>query len=316
MATKKASWQNNAKSRWFYIALVILPTLQFLLFWVYVNFNSILLAFKVYASDATTDQEGWKWGLANFKHWFTSASLGDTRAIRYNISDVAPAIWVSLKSYFLGLIVSVPLGLFFSYYMFKRMPGAGLFRIMLFLPSILSAAPLALIFLNLTSAGLGGVDGWVPFLDFTNSKHMFTTSTVFSMFIGFGTSVLMYTNKMDSIDYEVIESAHLDGANGIKEFWYIVLPQSFSIVKVFLITSFAGAFSSQGNAYILFGTAQNKEITSVGYLLWNGVRHSSSGDSIRFMAPYAAFGLIMTAIVAPLTFLFRWALNRFAWQDN
>jgi len=313
MAAKKASWQNNAKSRLFYIALVILPTVQFLLFWVYVNLNSILLAFKVYESGATS-MDQFKSGFANFKHWFTSNSI--IKGTRYGIHDVAPAIWVSLKTYLLGFITSVPLGLFFSYYMFKRMPGAGLFRILLFLPSILSAAPLALIFLNLTNGFLGGKDGWLPFLGFglKDKENYFTTMTVFGTFISFGTSVLMYTNKMDAIAPEVIESAHLDGANGVKEFWYIVLPQSFSIVKVFLITSFAGAFANPGNAYVLFGVKQQTNITSVGYLLWNGVRHS--GVSMWLMAPYAAFGLIITAIVVPLTFLFRWALNKYAWQDD
>lgn len=307
-AKKVGLGQNTLKSRLFYASLVIIPSLQFLIFWVFVNFNSILLAFKVFDESAASMSD-FDWGLGNFKHWFTSASI---KGMKYDYKDVLPALGVTMKSYVISLVVSLPLGLFFSYYMFKKMPGSKLFRVLLFMPSILSAAPLAVIFLNMSTSFLGGPNGWFPALDF--DKNKFFSMTFFGLFIGFGTSVLMYTNKMDSIAPEIIESAHLDGANGIKEFWYIVLPQTFSIVQVFLITGFAGAFSNQGNVFILFNYSSPKEVTSLGFLLWNGIR--DAGVSMNKMAPYAALGLIITLIVVPLTFLFRWLIEKYGWHED
>ena len=55
-------------------------------------------------------------------------------------------------------------------------------------------------------------------IDFFSIDRRFATVMFYNIFIGFATSVLMYANKMSSISTEVIESAHLDGASGIKEF--------------------------------------------------------------------------------------------------
>lgn len=119
---------------------------------------------------------------------------------------------------------------------------------------------------------------------------------------------------MDSIDPEIIESAHLDGANGVKEFWYIILPQAFSIVQVFLMTGFAGIFTNQLNALMLFGYDVGREVQTVGYLLWRNV--AKAGGDITQMGPYAALGLMITVIIVPLTFLLRWGMQKVGWKEE
>lgn len=319
--TKKVGLgQNDPKSKLFYTLLIILPILQFLVFWVYVNFNSIMLAFKVFDENAATARE-FHWGIKNFLYWF------NTDKYSVNLPDytmnIGAALKLTLKTYGLSLIITWPLGLFFSYYIFKKMPGSKWFRIMLFLPSIISAAPMSIIFKDLTMNVIGKQDkglwgfvgeGWFNF-DFWGKKgHPYFSMVFFNFFIGFGTGVLMYTNKMDSIPPEIIESAHLDGANGIKEFWYIVLPQAFSIIQVFLITGFAGAFTNQYNAFTLFSWSPNEKVTSLGLLLWNGVRKAN--DQVWKMAPFAALGLIITIVVVPMTFFLKWAINKFGWKEE
>ncbi len=316
--------QNNLKSKLFYFSLVAIPTLQFLFFWVYVNFNSILMAFKVFQQNSTA-VNSFEWGIKNFMHWFSDSpkwrisSLNGGFAPKYNSDHLWSALLVTFKSYGISLFIGVPLGLFFSYYMFKKMPGAGIFRVVLFMPSIISAAPISLIykFLMLKVVGNPSVMGGNGLFDvyFFSTDNMYGTMMTFSLLIGFGTSVLMYTNKMDSIAPEIIESAHLDGANGFKEFWYIVLPQAFSIVQVFLITGFAGAFTAQYNAFTLFDPSKAiPEITSLGFLLWNGVRHA--GERMWVLGPYAALGLLVTLFVAPATFFLRWFFNKYGWKEE
>lgn len=309
--TKKVGLgQNNAKSKLFYSLLVIIPSLQFLIFWVYVNFNSIMLAFKVFDS-----QKEFHFGVKNFLHWFSKEYR--IKGINYHSKHLWPSILVALKSYGLGLCTSMPLGIFFSYYMFKKMPGTPFFRVMLFMPSIISAAPLSIIFHEITANLIGsteGVKGWINH-NFWLQKNEFSTMYIFNFVVGFGTTVLMYTNKMDSIPPEIIESAHLDGANGLKEFWYIVLPQAFSIIQVFLITGFAGALTSQHNVLTLFNSWDPSiRVASLGLVLWNGVRKAEG--SIWLLGPYAALGLMVTVVVVPLTFLVKWALEHFGWKEE
>jgi ABC-type sugar transport system permease subunit len=314
MQTKKkvGLGQNNFKSKLFYTLLVLLPSLQFFLFYIVVNINSIALSFKIFeGGNITKPKPSWE----NFTRWFGSGNeIGRDALI--------PAIGVSVKSYLISLAIGVPMGLFFSYYMFKRMPGSSFFRIMLFTPSILSATVLAIIFKPVSMNIIGGTEGFLyklldgEIIDFwkPGEPYNYAGMMFFSIFVSFGTSVLMYTNKMDAIDPEIVESAHLDGANGIKEFWYVILPQAFSIVQVFLITGFAGIFSNQMNAHILFGWDPGAKAQTVGYLLWRGV--NKAGGNIVNMTPYAALGLMITVVIVPLTFLFRWAIDKIGWKEE
>ena len=297
---------SNPNTKLFYILLVALPSLQFLFFYVFVNLNSFLLAFKIFeGGNVTKFTFGWE----NFTNWFS----GDSWA------ELSAAISVSLKSYAISFVITVPLGLFFSYYMFKRMPGAKLFRILLFMPSIISGAVLAAIFKQATALALGGGYGlfkeWFgKSINFWDVEHRYASTMFFNIFASFGTSVLMYTNKMDSIDPEIIESAHLDGADGVKEFWYIILPQAFSIVQVFLMTGFAAIFSNQLNALMLFDYELGKDIQTVGYMLWRGI--ARAGGNITQMNRFAALGLIITIIIVPLTFLLRWTMQKVGWKEE
>lgn len=299
--------QNNFKSKLFYALLVAVPSLQFLIFYIFVNLNSFSLAFKIFPNAIVTE---YQYALDNFKIWFNNEVLN---------LDLKAAIGVSLKSYAISFVISVPLGLFFSYYMFKRMPGSKLFRVLLFMPSIISGAVLATIFKMVTDRVLGGANGilseWTgETVNFWMGDKKYASTMFFNIFIGFGTSVLMYTNKMDAIAPEIVESAHLDGADGIKEFWYIILPQAFAIVQVFLMTGFAGIFSNQLNLLMLFEYDVGRDVQTVGYMLWRGVNRA--GGDITQLGRYAALGLMITAIIVPLTFLLRWTMQKVGWKEE
>ena len=145
MATRNNVGARSNKKLIFYCLFMAYPVLQFVIFYIFVNFNSILLSFKkidIY------DYNKFEWTLENFTQWFKDPTMFD---------QIINAAGVSLKVYLISLVVGVPLGLFFSYYIFKKMPASGFFRVMLFLPSILSSIVLVSIymsFMNMTARTL------------------------------------------------------------------------------------------------------------------------------------------------------------------
>lgn len=62
-STKKRTGAGSAKTKrgLFIAAMLAVGIIQFLIFWVYVNFNSILMAFQIRTS------EGVQWGLTIFR---------------------------------------------------------------------------------------------------------------------------------------------------------------------------------------------------------------------------------------------------------
>ena len=288
----------------FYCVFLAWPVLQFCVFYIGVNFNSVLLSFRFNELNETgTELITRYWTLESYIEAWDMLWYGDGK--RY--------IAFTLKAYLTTNIISVPLGLLFAYYIFKKLAGWSAFRVVLFLPSILSGVVVGLIYRYLF-AGLELVIG-VNLMDPVEG-NLFLVLMFYNVWISFGTNVLMYSNKMSSISDEIIESAHLDGAVGIKEFWYIVLPLTYSTLSVFLITGVASMFVHQYGVIEMFNWAADDSIKSIGFWFFAQANQykkmlSLNDISAAGLPTLAAMGIIMTIITVPIALTVRWALEKY-----
>lgn len=298
---KKFNLTDKKRKLLFYILLMAWPVLQFSVFYIGVNFNSILLAFK---QVDVLDYTKYAWTFDNFRNWFADSAL---------LKELTSAILVSLESYVIMLVVSVPLGLLFAYYIYKKSLFSGVFRVLLFLPSIISSVVLVSVYINFTDfvvpEVLGGLGIKMETALLSSARTRYATVMFYNVLVCFGTSTLMYSNKMTSISPEIIESANLDGATGFREFWNIVLPLTFPTLSVFLVTGIAGIFINQYNAFTFFGTTVYSEVQSLGYLMY--VRTYTAKQNVAEYPMIAALGIMLSAVAIPLTFLVRWLLQKF-----
>ena len=209
---------------------------------------------------------------------------------------------MSLIYYGATLLVSIPLAMLFSYYVFKKLPGAKLFRIFLFIPSIIPAAAFVLTYkIIFNDIAPNIIDGVKSF-----DESQFFYILFFNLYVSFGTSVLMYANKMFDIPPEIIEAGQLDGALGIKEFWYIVLPLTFPTLSVFLVTGIATIFTNQYNLFLFHA---NPEWRSLGYYLY-----ILAGNTVGYeqeIPNVAALGMLLTVVAIPLTYAVKYCLDKF-----
>ena len=105
------------RARWkdllFYSLILAWPITQFCVFYIGVNFNSILMAFQ--STDAATGTTSFVW-FENFERLFNNMK---------NDILYAQALENSLKIWALGLVVGMPIGLLFSYYIYKNKPDSN-----------------------------------------------------------------------------------------------------------------------------------------------------------------------------------------------
>lgn len=285
----------------FYCVFMAWPVLQFLVYYVGVNINSILMSFQyntVLDDKIVTDYFSLAQYRAVFK-WFSGPDFGNYLS-------------VTLSAFLITTVISLPLGLLFAFYIFKKLPFWGGFRVILFLPQILSGVVVAAMFRYFLVTCVPNIFPSVGnLLDPTRDLY-FPVLMFYVIWGGFGTSVLMYSNKMSSISEEIIESAHLDGATGIKEFWYIVLPLTYSTISVFVITGVAQVFVNQYGAYDMFAGSADNSIKSIGY--WFFVEVAGKFKNVQKSAElpyYSAVGVVLTLITVPIALGIRWALERF-----
>ena len=131
---KKHKITNRKRDYFFYFGLMAIPLAQFVVFYIMVNVNSILLVFQEFKNpDFVFLSQGHLFD--NFKSLFTGSDSTLLTAFRNSI-----LIWA------IGVLVGTPLGLFFSFYIYKRRKAANFFKFCLFLPSIIPGILLTTIF--------------------------------------------------------------------------------------------------------------------------------------------------------------------------
>lgn len=299
--------QSTAKARRrkeaiFYYSLIAFPLLQFLVFYVAVNFNSILLSFKEYR--VTGGQSGYIWvGLKNYSQFFIDFFTGP------NLKQIALN---SLIVYGCGLFVGVPLAILFSFYLYKGFPLTGAFKVLLFLPSIISSVAMVLMYKYFADVGFPGA---IQKLFGVKIKPPLSTASTrfgwiifYNLFISFGANVIMYTSAMTRIPPSLTEYARIEGVSYTQELFKIVIPMIFPTITTFLVVGVAGIFTNQANVYTFYGTGAGTDITTFGYFLFGKV---IAGRSTMAEYPYAAAaGIIFTFIAVPVTLLVKYLLEK------
>lgn len=298
------SKRNKLKTNLFVYSLIGYPLILFVIFYVVVNFNSILLAFQ------TIDGTGKSFaGLNNFKA-FLSEMFGKGNLLSYSFIN-------SIKMYFINLVVCMPLYVFFSYLLFRKCLLHKTVSFLVMIPTIMSGLVISLIFVNFIGSNgpltyimeKTGINGgkWLNLL--YDEKYAFGTTLFYMIWLSFSTSLIVYPTAMRGINPEVLESAKIDGiSNMFQELWYIILPLIYPTLTTFLITGFAAIFSTSGPLLEFYYTDAPDYVSNMGYYFTKMILV----DSTEFSYPkYAAGGIILTIIVAPLTLLLKQALEKF-----
>ena len=249
VALNSCIWKKNL----FIILVLVLPIAHFFVFWLYPNIDGILLAFK----DMRGGEEYYT--LKNFKDCFTQIFSGT--------GSVGSSFWNTMK-FFAYDVVIFPLGIVWGYVFYKKIRGYNFFRLMFYVPSILSSVVVAGMFKYLINAdGPIGVlwamthDGvYANFLQ--EEEYAFVTVLIYYYWVGFAGSLLLLSGAFAKIPLEVIESVTLDGCGWWTELWKICVPLIWPTLSTIIITTTAGFFFGGPPVLLLTGGAGNTSTIS------------------------------------------------------
>ncbi|MBO5048820.1 MAG: sugar ABC transporter permease [Oscillospiraceae bacterium] len=288
----------------FYMLVMAFPVIQFLVFYIGVNAKSIMMAFqRIDVANNTTT-----WTMDNIRNAFQMMT-GNPQML--NILSV------SLLSYLLTNGIGIPLALFFSYYIYKKMPLHGFFRVILFLPSIISAIVLATIYQFFVERAIPVA--FNQFFDIkteglmVNPDSCYIFLVFYNVLIGFGTTVLMYSNAMSGISDELAGAAQIDGASLFREFWHVSLPMIFPTLMTFLVAGVATIFTNHFNLFSFFGENAPDGVQTYGYYLYV---KTQGAKSIAEYPILSAMGILMTVVVVPVTMLVKQLLEKYGPSED
>ncbi len=298
LVKKKKLTEREVKRGVFIGLMLSIGIIQFLVFWVYVNFDSILMAFQ------WQTKEGLAWGFDNFTRFFREFKIPEF--------ELSLALKNTFLLFLVGTIIGLPAQMLFSYYLYKKVLWAKFFRVVFFLPSIISASVLVTLFKYILDIN-GPINEIITLITGHKSEIDFVVDELYSMktilfyvfWTGFGGNIVLFTGAIHRIPTDVMEYARLDGVGMTRELLQIVVPMIWPTISTLIVFATAGLFTNQG-PILLFTEGQFKTMT-IGYFIFDQVQNNS------YYYP-AAIGLIFTAIGFPLVLIVKYFINK-AFED-
>lgn len=146
-----------------------------------------------------------------------------------------------------------------------------------------------------------------------HSNTYFWIVTAYTVWVSFGSQVLIYSGAMDQIPNEIIEAGKLDGAGSFREFISIVVPFIIPSVTTFIIAGVATIFTNQNNLYSFFGNGESMPLNdkTIGYYLFYLINSSKRMSNYCYAS---LLGLVSTCVAVPLTFVVRKVVS--LWGDR
>ncbi len=303
---KKLKKSGDIERGLFLTAILIVPVICFFIFYVAVNFNSIIMAFQSYDTEKSTFYFD---GLVNFKEFFKR--LSQSTQLKYAIKNSALILA-------LNIVISMPLCMFVSYCVTEKVPLFGFFKVVLFIPSIVSTFALTMVGRQVITYILPKFFG-VPF-DALVSEEQFITVTLYDLYMGFSANMILYIGAMSSVSKEVSEYSQIDGCGFFGRFIHVVFPAIFPTVTTLLIVQLTNFFVSYGSMFSFTGQFANDESYTLGYYLFIMIYKASGSIGTTFSyVEYplaAAMGVSFTLVAIPIVFGTRYLLQRFGPSEN
>lgn len=294
------------KETGFIVSLLALPIANFLVFWVYVNFRTVILTFLNY--NVMTGQYEW-YGLTRFIDFFNKMVLKQDPAL-FN------AMINSIKSVGLNLLIILPLAFFSSYAFYKKVPGEKLYRVLFFFPSMISIVILTMEYKYMFHPDFGPISlacekwfNWTPGWFNTEEPFAWPLVWTFCVWAGLGSNVILISGAMLRIPNEIVESGKLDGLGFWRECFTVALPLIMPTVTTFILTGIMGMFGFMTQPMLLLPSGSEGKNMTIALHIYNLINTSGGAEGATINA--ATIGLVFSVIGAPIVFLVKWLVERF-----
>lgn len=277
----------------FVACMLLIPVINFIIFWVVVNFNSILMAFQRLDYDTGLHT-------ATFQNFEALVNLFKTEELKVALTN-------TLLTSGLLIFVLLPWGFFLTYFLYKKVPLTGFWRVCLFLPTILPAVFLTGAF-KYAVEPLGPIGQlWEIVFNETiptfaiETTHSQMTILAYYFWTNFGGQFILFTGAMTRIPDQILEAGQLDGAGMWVELIHIVFPMCWSTFSMLLILNIAGLFNATAPILLLTKGAANT--STISYWIFANVNGGS------YYIP-SALGIACTLIIFPIVVVARWGFGK------
>jgi ABC-type sugar transport system permease subunit len=298
MNKRRGMDKNKLSRNVFIFAMIIVPVLHFFVFYLYVNFNSIMMGFKYPVNGEET------WSLRNFTWFFSEFNEGALNPAKANANNIVYALMNTLKTFGVNLIM-FPIGFLTSYFIYKKVPGWWLYRVLFFLPMIIPAFVFTYAYQTMLMNGspivalLQDIHGWSyePSI-LSEVEHANNAVLFFVIWQTIPGNLLLWSGSLSRVPDSVVESARLDGVNWVQEAIHIIIPVIWPTFAMQFLFLFIGLFGASGPVLLLTNGANGTQTLS-NWLYQQILMAGGNEASVAFNR-VSAVGILMTVVTLPI----------------
>lgn len=304
----------KSKRAVFILAFLALSLINFAVFWCYINFDTIRLTFfKINQFGEETFV-----GIENYATLFSNIFGGKDKG-------AATSFWNSFHAVGINLII-LPISIIVAYCLYKKVYGYSFYRVVFYLPSIISIVVLAAAFREMfrqyddgqtiINGPVAQLLSWIginkqwltPDVD-TNVK--WPLIYLFAILNGMGANVILITSAMNRIPKEISEASRLDGCGFFREMTRVTIPLVMPTITTWVMMIFASVYSFFMQPMLLldYNTGVDNMFSTAPMQIFNFV--ADAGFDKQRLVSAACLGIILTIFILPINLLMRAILNRF-----
>lgn len=260
-----------------------------------------------------------------FYHSFTKWTIKETIFIgleNYKYLISSGTTLVELLKNNLILLIVIPIQIFISliiaYLLYTEIWGWKIFRILFYLPSILSVVIIGYLF-RMFFAFNGPLNNILRALNlnflvvdwFSKGSTAFVVVILALIWSQYGMAVLIFLSGMSAIEPSVLESAKIDGANWWRRFINVVLPMIIGTIEFYLVVLFISFFTAVfGFIYSITFGGPGYTTTTIEYMIY------LKAFKANLLGQSSALSVILFFIVLMIIIIILMVFRKFGeWQD-
>ncbi|MBL8132203.1 MAG: sugar ABC transporter permease [Anaerolineae bacterium] len=217
--------------------------------------------------------------------------------------------WASVQHtvYFAVMTVTgtTILGLAAALAVTRPVRGQGFYRVLLYIPQLMSVGAIGLIWNWLLSGQFGVINYLLSFFGVRPINWLGDPNLVLpalslaTIWWTFGFPMLIFIAGLQGIPEHLYEAAKIDGANGRQAFWYITLPLLRPTILFVTVTGVIGHFQVFGQPYIITGGG------GPGRASWTVIIYLYQNAWVGFRMGYGAAVAVTIALIMAIITAFQ-----------
>lgn len=274
--------------------MIAYPIIHFLVFWVYVNFGTLISTFRSY--NPLYDEYTFV-GFKNYVTIFKEMVLGEDQALHQMFLNSFYAIGIN--------IVILPLAVISAYAFYKKMPGTTFFSVMFYIPQLVSIVVLTMMYRYMFHGQFGPIAMLIAKMKGVETVDLISTSSntlwlliwIYCIWVGLGSNVILIRDAMNKIPKEVSESAILDGCGFFRELFSVALPMSMKTIGIFILMTVMSATSfTMPPMLIAKSMGKNGQFGTIGWMIFANA-NGGNGTQITMTTMGVLFSLLLTPLI-------------------